>query len=689
MSKTTKRSLHGPWSRLASRKRAPAAVPRSNASTTDPIIVESVESWEDLDNGTTFLALPHNKDPEHNSSDEEQEETWDNDASTVSGNFNPMHLNARLPSPPKAPTTTTTTTTTNPRRPPPTYDFTNELAQYHTLSTSRPMLLINAKVARAENSKSLSQSALREIQVQLQDALADDFEVRVEQLFRSGVCFHTDSSNHGKRLEQDRSVLQALYPGEKFVSIEYPQPYVGEDKMEESTKHQENKAVLWENVTQPSSSRAITMLTACIRECHHTMEWKSAMRSEINRLGIKQIDIMEARTMKEMELIRKCDEASTNLNAATAAVIQYHDGFALSMNKSGGTGDTNGEGGEGRKEGQEGNESGGSGGGRADRAGRAGRAGSSERETNVKCTTLADAQKKVISSKLASTAADLEFNKFEKRQRRRDRRLERRRAEAQARKEAHPQQQSDGKDGTNENQHRKMTLLDQIIAVVFDGIPLGQRIPVEVGGEVNHINASSRLTHPSIATATTTTTANSSSSSSNTTTTTTNNLSMKEMLAQHFQCLLRAQLRLRHQWIVDFGYVPLHEFDRGVESGTDSDSEGDEVEERKNRVAQQERDAMNGVFGQEEEEVYNSDSGSDGWRRRQGEMGGALNWDDDDEGYDEEDVGYDDDEITTNYQGSARGGGGGGGGGTNTNTSATGDATVGFHVIQTPSFLRG
>ena len=161
------------------------------------------------------------------------------------------------------------------------------------------------------------------------------------------------------------------------------------------------------------------------------------------------------------------------------------------------------------------------------------------------------------------------------------------------------------------------------------------------------------------------------------------------MLAQHFQCLLRAQLRLRHQWIVDFGYVPLHEFDRGVESGTDSDSEGDEVEERKNRVAQQERDAMNGVFGQEEEEVYNSDSGSDGWRRRQGEMGGALNWDDDDEGYDEEDVGYDDDEITTNYQGSARGGGGGGGGGTNTNTSATGDATVGFHVIQTPSFLRG
>ena len=97
------------------------------------------------------------------------------------------------------------------------------------------------------------------------------------------------------------------------------------------------------------------------------------------------------------------------------------------------------------------------------------------------------------------------------------------------------------------------------------------------------------------------------------------------------------------------------------------------------------------VVVEQEEEVYNSDSGSDGWRRRQGEMGGALNWDDDDEGYDEEDVGYDDDEITTNYQGSTgtRGAGGGGGGGTNTNTSATGDATVGFHVIQTPSFLRG
>ena len=61
------------------------------------------------------------------------------------------------------------------------------------------------------------------------------------------------------------------------------------------------------------------MMTSCIRECHQTMEWKSAMRSEIDRLGQKQIGIIEKRTIKEMDLIRKCDEASHNLNMATAA----------------------------------------------------------------------------------------------------------------------------------------------------------------------------------------------------------------------------------------------------------------------------------------------------------------------------------------------------------------------------------
>ena len=697
-----RRSLGGPWSKLAKQPRKPAAVPRSSASSepTKKVIVDSVESWEELDNGTTFLSLPQNKIQEEDTlSNPDQDAIWDNTSTLHRGDelfLSPGHymyqsIAMTSPTKPRPPTTTPTTTTATTATT--THDYTAELAQYHMLSISRPMLLINAKVARAESAKSLSQSALREIQGQLQEALANDFEERVEQLFRSGVCFHTDSSNHGARLERDRSVLQALYPGEKFVSIEYPHRYVGNENVvaiesvEESSRRSRSsssssissssKASLWENVTLPSSSRAITMLTACIRECHHSMEWKSAMRSEIDRLGQKQSSIIEKRTIREMELIQKCDQASKDLNSATAAVIQYHDGFASAMGKKG----VSGGGGVGGVGGVGGGSFGSGGSGDDDEE---------QEEDGAKFATLDEARQKINSSKLASTSADLEFAKFEKRQRRRERRLERRRAEEQARKDrtsaAHSETEENGSHtahnessnrktsstaatsaaetvtDTAAQQQRKMSLLDQIIAVVFDGLPLGQRIPVEVGGSTNHIDVASHNDH---------------SHGSDT-------VDMKVRMEEHFRCLLGAQLRLRHQWIVDFGFVPLHEFDRGVESNTDSDSDGDQEEEERERDRQKDEEGSDFEFGGRGGggDVYNSDSGSDGWRRRGGGMGGGLNWDDDEDdedNYEEGELGYED--RGTKQEGSGGGGSGGGGDG--------GGGATGFHVISTPSFLRG
>jgi hypothetical protein len=608
-----RRSLRGPWGKLSNQSRKTSAVPKSSEpKSSKPIIVDSVECWEDLHSNNIFLALPQNKEPlEEVGEGDKKEEEWDNESVVRTHLHPPTTSNKRVLNVPPS----------SPQQLEENMNLAAELKQFQMLSSSRPMLLINAKVARADNSgKSLSQTALAEIQSQLQEALASDFENRVEQLFRSGLCFHTDTSEGGRRLERDRTVLQSLYPGEKFVSIEYPSEYVGSGKNEVAEENtNENKALLWENVTRTSSSRAITMMTSCIRECHQTMEWKSAMRSEIDRLGQKQIGIIEKRTIKEMELIRKCDEASHNLNMATAAVIQYHDGFVTSI---GGNVVVQEE----QDVGENMNVN--------------------ENENGDSCTTLKDAREKVIVSSLASTAAELEFNKFEKRQRRRERRLERRRQEERLKKEAArvEQQQQQAPDP---NQHRKMSLIDQIIAVVFDGIPIGQRIPVEVGGESNHITLVNEV---------------GSSSCSNIN-------CMKGMLERHFKCLLSAQLRIRHQWEVDFGFLPLHEYDCGVESGTDSDSDGDAKEKEVELGYQRERKLENG--DEEEDDIYTSDSGSDGWRRRGGGMGGSVNWGEDD--YDENEEGERYDGETTAHRS----------GGDSNNTNDTGDR--GFHVVSFPS----
>jgi hypothetical protein len=564
--------LGGPWSTLAKKKKPAQKV------VVEKIVVVSVDSWEELDNNNTFLALPQHQPPETEDNEDNEQDVWDNNTPP-----SPPSSFTRPPSTPSSPLTTTTTSIT-PTNLIPTLQYEFELAQHQSLSASRPILLINAKVARAGGSaKSLSQSATNTIQGQLQQALSNDFENRADQLFQSGVCFHTDTSNGGARLEADRSVLEEIHLGETFVAVEYPSEYVGgvnneanEEKGDSSSADGEterkreregegegererdssvSKAVLWENITRPSSSRAITMIIACVRECHHTMEWKSAMRSEIDRLGKKQQDLLEARMVKEMELIRKCDEASDNLHHATAAVIQFHDGFATTM------------------------------------------AESTEQTAVESNKSLEEARDKVASCKLTSMESNLEFERFEKRERRRSRRAHRRVQEEQTRKERYgssstssTSSSSNGSDEAPQNK-QKMSLLDQIIAIVFDGIPLGQRIPVEVGGSTNphHVLRQS-------------------------------DGNQKLMLETHFRCLLAAQLRIRHQWTVDFGYVPLHEFDNGVESGTDSDSDGDEVEEAF------QRDEIERVMVAQED--GDSDSGSDGWRRR---GGGELHWSDNDD----------------------------------------------------------
>ena len=615
---SSRRSLGGPWSKLSKQK-------KKSSTPSKPRIVASVESWEELDDANILLALPvqqsddeeeqdNNQDNNNNNNQDNnqdnQEADWDN---SLPPQFPPRNVSAStLPLPVPFPSTPSTHD-----------DFESELAQHRSLSSSRPILLINAKVARS-GAKSLSQTAINEIQSQLQQALADDFENRAEQLFQSGVCFHTDTSNGGVRLEMDRSVLQELHPGEKFVAIEYPSEYIGGggkiQVVEDNHAAVASLVSLWENVTQPSSSRAITMLVACIRECHHTMEWKSAMRSEIDRLGQKQQHLLEQRMVKEMELIRKCDDASDNLNRATAAVIQCHDGFAETV------------------------------------------AESTETTGKKAKATLKEAREQVGLCKLATMEANNEFQKFEQRQRRRVRRTERRVQEEQARKQKLSESNvANGSNGTSNElksstatatatatattastttqNKQKMSLLDQIIAVVFDGIPLGQRIPVEVGGPPNPLSEIVQDSGGGLRVVE----------------------DQKVLLETHFRCLLGAQLRIRHQWIVDFGYVPLHEFDRGVESGTDSDSDGDAEEE---------------TFKQEEQELQvnlaeggndDSDSGSDGWRRR----GGGLNWSSEEEEDDDDAEKYDDDRRRRE----------GAGGDNGSNAS-------GFHVISTPSFLR-
>jgi hypothetical protein len=441
------------------------------------------------------------------------------------------------------------------------------------LTLSRPMLLVNAKLAVGSMSKSLTQAALHKIREKLRDTLHADFQPRVEAMFASGLCFHTDSSVGGDRAHHDQKCLETIFEGDYFVLLEYPPRYVGSSEL----------ANLWETATRQTPWCSVVMLVACIRECHHTLEWKAAMVEEVQQLALRQHQQIDKRHKAYSMCYDRWDEASQLLMEARAAWIKFQDHFSERF-----------------------------GGGAVEGMGAAVATAGLDQGVvgeNTKATdgddagiTMAQAQENIASARIALHKADVALKVLQAREDRRARRIARRQRAERLKKTGKGNaakgegsaggssgRTGDGggasgaagsrgnSGGTNtadaqdQNQWRGMSLLDKIIAAIFSGIPLGQRIPFEV-----FCNLSEKSQEMDIP------------------------LTQEE----HFRVLLEAQLHIRHEWEADFGYVPLHEFDQGVESGTDSDSDG-KIEEPK-------------LGGLDENRLSSEDSGSDGWRARGG-----------------------------------------------------------------------
>ena len=164
---------------------------------------------------------------------------------------------------------------------------------------------------------------------------------------------------------------------------------------------------------------------------------------------------------------------------------------------------------------------------------------------------------------------------------------------------------AEASEAQDQSQLRGMSLLDKIIAAVFASIPLGQKVPFEV-----YRNLSEKSQEVDIP--------------------------IEE--EEHYRILLEAQLRIRHEWEADFEYIPLHEFDEGVNSSTDSESEGEAESPASNQ------------FLDHAQSTEDSDSGSDGWRARGGDVftgegaDNAPDPDDSDFGYNNEGGEFSDDD---------------------------------------------
>ena len=431
----------------------------------------------------------------------------------------------------------------------------SEYADYaRELITARPLLLANARLAVGSTSKSLTKDALNRIQQQLSDTLHADFKNRLGVMFASGLCFHTDSSCEGKRSQHDKECLEMIFKGDRFLIIEYPPQYVGSTEL----------ASHWETVTRRSPWCSVMMLVSCIRESQKTLEWKSAMVEEVYHLALRQHKQIERRQEAYSKCFERWDNASKLLTEARSAWIKFQEKMSDSLGEKEAT------------RGETVNTRGG---------------------TTVE-VAFSEAQRNIASAKIALSEANASLERLRVRENRRTRRMERRRLQERAtRKAVYKDKRKGGADvdrgdrvaaareqGSDfelssgiHSDLRGMSLLDKIIASVFSAIPLGQRLPFEVFRNLSEKTQS---------------------------------MNIPKSQEEHFKLLLEAQLRIRHEWEANFEYVPLHEFDDGVNSNTDSDSEKEE----------EESEQKPGEFTRAYSSFDDTDSGSDGWRARGGHI---------------------------------------------------------------------
>ena len=73
--------------------------------------------------------------------------------------------------------------------------------------------IVNERFEQTKKDKKLTKDALNRIQEQLCDTLHADFKNRLEVMFASGLCFHTDSSCEGQRAQHDKECLEIICRG--------------------------------------------------------------------------------------------------------------------------------------------------------------------------------------------------------------------------------------------------------------------------------------------------------------------------------------------------------------------------------------------------------------------------------------------------------------------------------------------
>eukprot|EP00743_Colponemidia_sp_Colp-15_P008742 GILK01009527.1.p1 GENE.GILK01009527.1~~GILK01009527.1.p1 ORF type:complete len:318 (-),score=57.26 GILK01009527.1:112-1035(-) len=168
-------------------------------------------------------------------------------------------------------------------------------AKYTGSGLNLPMLIVNfTHLTGGMATKDMEEGEMEDLRFQYIDDLENDILAESEELFKTGMCFHTTEDRCGR----DLAMLQSDDPDSVFEVALYP-----------SVINDIDIETIWEVISRPSEFQSLTVLKSFLEETGRDIFWKYEMCLELERLAAKE------QNKKRRRDVRKEAESSSSERA--------------------------------------------------------------------------------------------------------------------------------------------------------------------------------------------------------------------------------------------------------------------------------------------------------------------------------------------------------------------------------------